>query len=94
MSSGDDDLAAFSTSGVSTSPLLQHSRSSLLPSSVMEPVAGWTPSLSRPPPNLAASASARGPETGDPEMEETARREMVTTPLPPLGGGPGGEYFV
>ncbi len=35
------------------------------------------------PPNLAASASARGPETGDPEMEETAHREMVTAPLPP-----------
>ncbi len=44
----------------------------------MEPVAGGTPRPSRPPPNLAASASAR-----DPEMEETARREMVTTPLPP-----------
>ncbi len=29
----------------------------------------------------SASASARGP--GDPEMEETARREMVTAPLPP-----------
>ncbi len=25
----------------------------------------------------------RGPETGDPEMERTARREMVTAPLPP-----------
>ncbi len=31
----------------------------------------------------SASASARGPETGDPKMEGTARREMVTTPLPP-----------
>ncbi len=49
----------------------------------MEPVADRTPSPSRPLPNLAASASARGPETGDPEMEETARREMVTAPLPP-----------
>ncbi len=38
---------------------------------------------SRPPPNLAVSAGARGPETGDPEMEETAHREMVTAPLPP-----------
>ncbi len=38
---------------------------------------------SRPPPDPAASASARGPETGDPEMEGTARREMVTAPLPP-----------
>ncbi len=36
-----------------------------------------------PPPDQAASASARGPETGDPEMERTARREMVTAPLPP-----------
>ncbi len=35
------------------------------------------------PPDPAASASARGPETGDPEMEGTARREMVTAPLPP-----------
>ncbi len=33
--------------------------------------------------NLAASASARGPETGDPEREETAHWEMVTAPLPP-----------
>ncbi len=41
------------------------------------------PSPSRPPPDPAASASARGPETGDPEMEGTARREMVTAPLPP-----------
>ncbi len=30
-----------------------------------------------------ASASARGPETGDPESEETAHWEMVTAPLPP-----------
>ncbi len=37
----------------------------------------------RPPPNPVASASARGPETGDPKMEGTAHREMVTTPLPP-----------
>ncbi len=64
-------------------PPLPRRRSSLPPGSVMEPVAGRTPSPSRPPPNLAASASARGPETGDPEMVETARREMVTAPLPP-----------
>ncbi len=50
-------------------------RSSLPSGSIMEPVAGRTPSPSMPPPNLAASA--RGPETGDPEMEETACREMV-----------------
>ncbi len=49
----------------------------------MEPVTGRTPSPSRPPPNPAASASARGPETGDPEMKGTAYREMVTAPLPP-----------
>ncbi len=36
-----------------------------------------------PPLNLAASTSARGPETGDPEREETAHWEMVTAPLPP-----------
>ncbi len=55
----------------------------LPPGSFMEPVAGRTPSLSRPPPNLALSAGARGPETGDPEMEETACREMVSAPLSP-----------
>ncbi len=37
----------------------------------------------RLPPNLVASASARGPETGDPEREETAHWEMVTAPHPP-----------
>ncbi len=57
--------------------------SSLPPCGVVEPVTGRTPSPSRPPPNLAASASARGPETGNPEMEGTARWEMVTAPLPP-----------
>lgn len=39
---------------------------------------------SRPPPNRVASVKASGPETGDPEKEGTALREMVTTPLPPL----------
>ncbi len=53
----------------------------------MEPVAGRMPSPSRPPPNLAASTGARGTETGDTEMEETARREMVTTPLSPSEEG-------
>ncbi len=33
-------------------------------------------------PNLAASLNARGPETGAPEMEETARREMMTATPP------------
>ncbi len=64
-------------------PPLPRSRSSLPPGSVVEPVADRTPSPSRPPPNLAVSAGARGPETGDPEMEETAQWEMVTAPLPP-----------
>ncbi len=57
--------------------------SSLPPGGVVEPVTGRTPCPSRPPPNPAACTSARGPETGDPEMEGTALREMVTTPLPP-----------
>ncbi len=64
-------------------PPLPRSSRSLPPGSVKEPVAGRMPSPFRPPPNLAASTNARGPEMGDPEMEETARREMVTAPLPP-----------
>ncbi len=64
-------------------PPLPRSSRTLLPCSVKEPVAGRTPSPFRLPPNLAASINARGPEMGDPEMEETARREMVTAPLPP-----------
>ncbi len=63
-------------------PPLPRRGSSLPPCGIVEPVTGRTPSPSRPPPNLAASTSARGPETGDPEMEGTARREMVTAPLP------------
>ncbi len=47
----------------------------------------WTPSPSRPPPNRVACASARGPETADPEMEKTAHREMVTAPLLPAEEG-------
>lgn len=35
---------------------------------------------SRPPPNRVASVKASGPETGDPEKEGTALREMVTAP--------------
>ncbi len=68
-------------------PPLPRRGSSLPPCGVVEPVTGRTPSPSRPPPNLAASASARGPETGNPEMEGTARWEMVTAPLPPLEEG-------
>ncbi len=58
-------------------------RSSLQQSSAVEPVAGQPPRPSRPPPNLVASVRARGPETGDPEMEEDALREIVNAPLPP-----------
>ncbi len=64
-------------------PPLPRRGSSLPPCGVVEPVTDRTPSPSRPPPDPAASASARGPETGDPEMEGTACREMVTAPLPP-----------
>ncbi len=64
-------------------PPLRRRGSSLPPCGVVEPVTDRTPSPSRPPPDPAASASARGPETGDPKMEGTARREMVTAPLPP-----------
>ncbi len=64
-------------------PPLPRRGSSLPPCGVVEPVTDRMPSPSRPPPDPAASASARGPETGDPEMEGTARREMVTAPLPP-----------
>ncbi len=64
-------------------PPLPRRGSSLPPCGVVEPVTDRTPSPSRPLPDPAASASARGPETGDPEMEGTARREMVTAPLPP-----------
>ncbi len=64
-------------------PPLPRRGSSLPPCGVVEPVTDRTPSPSRPPPDPAASASARGPETGDPEMEGTTRREMVTAPLPP-----------
>ncbi len=64
-------------------PPLPRRGSSLPLCGVVEPVTDRTPSPSRPPPDPAASASARGPETGDPEMEGTAHREMVTAPLPP-----------
>ncbi len=64
-------------------PLPCSNRSSLQQSSAVEPVAGQPPRPSRPPPNLVASVRARGPETGDPEMEEDALREMVNAPLPP-----------
>ncbi len=64
-------------------PLPRSNRSSLQQSSAVEPVAGQPPCPSRPPPNLVASVRARGPETGDPEMEEDALREMVNAPLPP-----------
>ncbi len=81
--------AAASTPAAAPQPACRRGRpqggsgSSLPLCGVVEPVTGRTPSPSRPPPNPAASASARGPETGDPEMEGTARREMVTAPLHP-----------
>ncbi len=75
-------------------PPLPRCGSSLPPCGVVEPVTDRTPSLSRPPPNPAASASARGPETGDPEMEGTARSGDGDRTTPSPGGGPGGESFV
>ncbi len=64
-------------------PPLPRCSSSLPPGSIVEPVTGRMPSPSRPPPNPAANVSARGPEMGNPEMEGTAHREMVSAPLPP-----------
>ncbi len=77
-------LSLLVTVGATLCPLpIPRYSSSLPPGSFMEPVAGRTPSPSRPPLNLAASARARGPEMGDPEMEGTALREMVSAPLTP-----------
>ncbi len=64
-------------------PLLRSRRSSLQPSSAVEPAAGQPPRPSRPPPNQAASVEASGPETDDPGMEMFALLEMVNAPLPP-----------
>ncbi len=64
-------------------PLPRSRRSSLQPSSAVEPAAGQPPRPSRPPPNQEASVEASGPETDDPGMEMFALREMVNTPLPP-----------
>ncbi len=58
-------------------------RSSLQPSSAVEPAAGQPPRPFRPPPNQAVSVEASGPETDDPGMEMFALREMVNAPLPP-----------
>ncbi|RXN02966.1 receptor-type tyrosine- phosphatase eta-like protein [Labeo rohita] len=58
-------------------------RSSLLRGSAVEPVAGQPPRPSRPPLRPVVSLRARGPETGDPEMDGAALREMVNAPLPP-----------
>ncbi len=58
-------------------PSLPRCRSSLPPGSIVEPVAGRTPSPSGPLPNLAVKAGARGPETGNLEIEETARRRCM-----------------
>ncbi len=64
-------------------PLPCSRRSSLQPSSTVEPAAGQPPRPSRPPPTQAASVEASGPETDDPGMEMSALREMVNSPLPP-----------
>ncbi len=71
-------------------PPLPRCHSSHPTGSVIEPSTGRSPSVSRPPPNLAVCAGAKGPETGDLENEETARRRWRVTPPSP-GGGPGGE---
>ncbi len=62
-------------------------RSSLQPSSAVEPAAGQPPRPSRPPPNQAVSVEVSGPETDDPGMEMFALREMVNAPLPPQEEG-------
>ncbi len=64
-------------------PLPRSRRSSLQPSSAVEPATGQPPHPSRPPSNQAASVEASGPETDDPGMEMFALREMVNAPLPP-----------
>ncbi len=64
-------------------PLPRSRRSSLQPSSAVEPAAGQPPRPSRPPPSQAVSVEASGPETDDPGMEMFALREMVNAPLPP-----------
>lgn len=64
-------------------------RSSLLPSSAVELVTGRTPSSLRFLPNLPANKGVRGPETGDPETEETALNEILS-----LGWGLGRESLV
>ncbi len=75
-------------------PPIPRYSSSLPPGSVMEPVAGRTPSPSRPPLNLVASASARGPEMATQRWRERlfGRWSEWCTHSP--GGGPGGESFV
>ncbi len=60
-------------------------RSSLQPSSAVEPAVGQPPRPSRPPPNQAASVGASGPETDDPGMEMFALREMVNAKPSPRG---------
>ncbi len=62
-------------------PLLPRCSRSRPPGNVVELVAGRVPSQSRPPPNLAASA--RGPEPGDPEMEEAVTGPGLGPCVPP-----------
>ncbi|KAI2656717.1 ORF V: Enzymatic polyprotein [Labeo rohita] len=80
----------FHLAGQSVAPpplLLCSHRSSLLRGSAVEPVAGQPPRPSRPPLRLVVSGRARGPETGDPEMDGAALREMVNAPLAPQEEG-------
>ncbi len=60
-------------------PPLPRSRINLPPSSVVEPVADRTLSLSRPLPNLAASTSARGPQAG---LSQASSRALAFSPDP------------
>ncbi len=46
------------------------------------------------PPNLPVSAGATGPETCDPEMEETVSSGDGESTSPSPGGGPCGESFI
>ncbi len=76
-------ILPWRAAAASTRPLPRNRRSSLQQSRAVEPAAGQPPRPSRPPPNLAASIGASGPETDDPEMGMIALREMVNAPLPP-----------
>ncbi len=59
-------------------PPLPRCHSSRPTGSVVEPATGRSPSLSRPPANLAVCAGAKGPETGDLENEEMASHPSLS----------------